>query len=262
MFNKDIIYNNLSKLTKQEKVVAEFAANKGFELINMSINEILKETNTSLATINRTFSKMGFTGFKYYKMFLFSNLKTKPNTSDELEFQKTHLLLSIENAYSNSDYDELDKIAKLIIKNKQSITIISEGFNYFVAKIFASKLNKIGFETKFFDDSLYSGVLSNSLVIIFSSNINNESLFKKLNILKSNNPKIEIILITNSSNVKNKYDYDYVISVPFIDNFRMNQKELPSDSLVLMLVMCNLIFDRIYLKNKNEYATLIEKIKW
>lgn len=263
MFNKNIINNHISKLTSQEKKVAEYAINKGYDLIHLSINVIAKETETSLATVNRTFAKMGYTGFKYFKMFLFSNLKSQENVSNELEFQEKYLLLSIKNTYSSLREQSINNVVKSIIKQKnKQITFICEGFSYFIAKIFSSKLNKIGFDTKFFDENIYNGAFKSKLVIVVSVGFNNDSLLKKINMIKKFNKDVEIIIITTNASIKNKYDYDEVLTGSFVDNFRMNPKELPSDSLVLLLIICNLIFDKIYLKNKKDYDELIEKIKW
>ncbi|EGZ31322.1 hypothetical protein [Malacoplasma iowae] len=75
-------------------------------------------------------------------------------------------------------------------------------------------------------------------------------------------PNAESIIITTNQLIKNNYDYDYVLAGNCIDNFRMDSKELPSDSMVILLIICNYLFDKIYEKQKDEYDTIIEKIKW
>ena len=262
MFDKSIILNHSSKLTKQEKNVSEFIANKGFDLINMSITDIVKNTNSSLATVNRTISKIGYTGLKYYKMFLFSLLKSNPNSTHELDFQKKHLIPSIENTYSSFDEQKISNITNEIRKNKNSITFLCEGFSYYIGKIFSSKLNKIGFNSIIFDEQIYNGALKSNLIIIISANMNNETMHKKIKMIRNINPKAIFILITTNTILKNNYDFEYVLAGSLIDNFRMNSKELPSDSLVILLIITNLIFDKIYEKNKKNYSEIIEKIKW
>lgn len=262
MFDKSIILNHSSKLTKQEKVVGQFIADKGFDLINMSITDIVKNTNTSLATVNRTISKIGYTGLKYYKMFLFSLLKSNPNYTDELDFQKKHLLPSIENTYSSVDEQKVVDVVNEINKNKESITFLCEGFSYHIGKIFSSKLNKIGFNSIIFDEQIYNGAFKSKLIIIISVNMNNESMHKKIKMIKNINPNAIFVLITTNAILKNNYDFEYVLAGSLIENFRMNSKELPSDSLVILLIITNLIFDKIYEKNKKDYSEIIEKIKW
>ncbi|WPL40255.1 MurR/RpiR family transcriptional regulator [Malacoplasma iowae] len=263
MFNQLIIKNNYNKLTKQEKLVADYALKKEFDIIHISIGDIAKDTRTSPATVNRTFSKMGFSGFKYYKMYLFSNLKNNVTSSNELEFQEKHLIQSIKNTYSTIDNKtRIEKIIEAIYKNKNSITIISEGFNVYIAKTLSSKLMKIGFNIKLFDENLYTGALQSNLFIVLSSTMINESLHKKISMFKNMCPNAESIIITTNQLIKNNYDYDYVLAGNCIDNFRMNSKELPSDSMVILLIICNYLFDKIYEKQKDEYDTIIEKIKW
>ncbi|MGL4948309.1 MAG: MurR/RpiR family transcriptional regulator [Mycoplasma sp.] len=262
MFDPNIIINNFYLLTPKEKKVADYAIEKGFSIIWTSINDIVKATNTSLATINRTFAKMGFTGLKYYKMFLFSQQKQSETISSELDFQKQYLLPSLETMFSSINYDQLDNIVDIISKNKDSITILGQGFSLYVSNVFAGKLRKIGYDIRFFDDHLYSGALKSKVVIIISSTLQSNSLKKRLQMLKNVNSECTLIVLTNNSNVKYHYDYDHVLCAPFIDHYKMNSKELPSDGLILLLTLCNLIFDKIYCLNKNENDILIQKIKW
>lgn len=262
MFNKKIISNNIDRLTKQEKIVANYAMDKGFEVVNISINKMVIDTKTSLATISRTFSKLGFTGLKNYKMFLFSRINNKIEKNDEFNFQRNHLLLSLENTLSSLDTTNINKISQILIKNSQKILILGEGFSHFIAKIFQSKLMKIFFDAKIFDENLYNSVLNSNVLVIFSVNMNNKSLTKKLQIIKNINKNLKVIVFTTNPNIKNDYYYDYVLSGALVDSYRMNSHELPSDSLILLIALSNIVFDSIYMKNEDEYKKIIHKIKW
>ncbi|MGL4951579.1 MAG: MurR/RpiR family transcriptional regulator [Mycoplasma sp.] len=262
MFDKNIIINNLYLLTPKEKKVAHYAMDKGFTIIETSINNIVKETGSSLATINRTFAKMGFTGYKYYKMFLFSQQKEKIMNNSELEHQRKYLFTSLENFYSSFNEDTIDEVVQLLTKNKESVTFLAQGFSLYVANFLSAKMRKIGYDIRYFDDHLYSGALKSKVIFIVSSTLQSESLKKRLKMLKNINPDCKLIVLTNNSNIKYHYDYDYVLCAPFIDDRKTNSKELPSDGIILLMSLCNLIFSRIYERNKEENDILIQKIRW
>ncbi len=257
LFKDQIITKNYHQLSASEKKVADLTLTLGWDIFHISITKIADKTNTSTSTVNRTFNKLGYNGFKYYKQFLFA----MKNNLKEDETQ-SNLIESIYQTVNGIDENDLEELVKKIIASKKIMTI-GEGFNHFSAGNFTGKLTKIGIPILNYDDNWNAFFNDSDLFIYISATAKNKSLFRLVEIFKKRNPKATHVLITLSrQNKALLQSFDLIIKGFYIDGFECDSKELPTDSQILLDIVLNIIFKKVYTKNKDKNDQIIKDSKY
>lgn len=171
--------NNQNLFTQSEIMVVDFIKNNPDLIVNTSINELAKETFSSRTSIIRICKKLGFKGFKDFKIEYTRNIEALKYLNRQIDYSfpfkedesTLQILNSISNVYKNCidlinseiNIQELEEIVKTLI-NSNHVYIFARGDTEISAHNFINKCVKIGKLFHFanqFGDQLYYAKYSN-----------------------------------------------------------------------------------------------------
>lgn len=272
---KKVIYRLESYYTNQatdvEKSVIRYILDNIREVTEMDIHTLAKKGYCSPATIVRVCKKNGFLGFKDLKLALLNDINfndelirsnlTKCKISDGKEIVMeifNENIRSLNNTYNLIDYDQIEKIVKLIDKSKV-IRLFGIGASYLVAKDFQQKLERINKLTVLYEDTHLQLINSMNIekgeiaIMISYSGQTHEILDMAKNI-KLNNGKL--ISITKYSNNKLLSMSDYSLNVPNIEH---NLRSAASSSRISQLIIIDVLYNTYLEMYKDEFLNKIIK---
>lgn len=272
---KKVIYRLESYYTNQatdvEKSVIRYILDNIREVTEMDIHTLAKKGYCSPATIVRVCKKNGFLGFKDLKLALLNDINfndelirsnlTKCKTSDGKEIVMeifNENIRSLNNTYNLIDYDQIEKIVKLIDKSKV-IRLFGIGASYLVAKDFQQKLERINKLTVLYEDTHLQLINSMNIekgeiaIMISYSGQTHEILDMAKNI-KLNNGKL--ISITKYSNNKLLSMSDHSLNVPNIEH---NLRSAASSSRISQLIIIDVLYNTYLEMYKDEFLNKIIK---
>lgn len=272
---KKVIYRLESYYTNQatdvEKSVIRYILDNIREVTEMDIHTLAKKGYCSPATIVRVCKKNGFLGFKALKLALLNDINfndelirsnlTKYKTSDGKEIVMeifNENIRSLNNTYNLIDYDQIEKIVKLIDKSKV-IRLFGIGASYLVAKDFQQKLERINKLTVLYEDTHLQLINSMNIekgeiaIMISYSGQTHEILDMAKNI-KLNNGKL--ISITKYSNNKLLSMSDHSLNVPNIEH---NLRSAASSSRISQLIIIDVLYNTYLEMYKDEFLNKIIK---
>lgn len=143
-----------------EQTVADYILLKKEKILDMSVQEISKETYTSTSAIVRLCRKVGLNGFKDFKIKFAAELQRNANEISDIDsnfpFEKNDSLLDISSKMLKLTHDaskdtyemilnsrkEIENAISLILKSKQ-VALFGIGDSYIRALDFQNKLMKI-----------------------------------------------------------------------------------------------------------------------
>lgn len=114
---KRLISSKKKSFTKTEIYFSEYFISLGDELLDKTITNLSEETNSSTASIFKFIKKLGFKGYKDFKINLASN-------NANIDYKDTNLLTAITNIDLGDDPDTIAK--KLMLFNIQSMYTLLE----------------------------------------------------------------------------------------------------------------------------------------
>lgn len=150
-------FNHLDSYRDTEKSIILYLVNNIDHLENLTITSLALETYTSNATVIRFCRKLGFQGFRDFKIQLIKeaelqskSIAVNPNTpflsSDSLPEVGTKIATLISNTLAkteqNLNYNQIEKTVQMLIKSKR-IFIFATGDTYITVSSFTSKMNKV-----------------------------------------------------------------------------------------------------------------------
>lgn len=254
--------SNPSMFTKGELTVVEYIKENSNKIVNMSINELARETYSSNSTIIRICQKLGFKGYKDFKIDYAKNIESLKYVNNDINFSlpfensdsTNEIINKMANLYkdgidlinSELNIDNLEKIIELL-NNSQRVFVYAHGDSKITASLFLNKLIKIG---KFFylatengEELSFSQSVTLSDCCLFITYDKNESFYECMrNILKRRCP---IILISaRKDSLLMKYS-NYQIIIPH----KENEKIATFYSQLAFHYLLNVIYALLYQRN-------------
>lgn len=216
-------------LTKSEKKLCDTLLNDPELFIYYSITDLSKKISISSATIVRFAQKFGFNGYQEFKLALAKEITkdtddrndvfTGPiNKDDSIEiiakkFYKINIQ-ALENTMSLMNYDEISKVAQMILSAKK-VHFIGIGYSGITALDTKYKFMRTGIDTDAYTDGhtmiMMSAIMNkNDVVFAISNSGNTEDVIKSLILAKKNG--LKTICITGSMNSRITAYTDAVIT--------------------------------------------------
>lgn len=228
-------YNSLSSA---QKSIAKYILKYPDKLAVFSINQLAKETNTALSTINLFAKSVGYTGYK--------DLKYSYKRSElEDNFEKNSLLLPFISVNQEITQKQINDIAQQLI-SADKIYIFSFQMSQIPAKDFFFRVQKIMtpkfiMSENFIDQLNYAKMVTDNDVALFVSNSGESTEIIDIIDLVLKDKGIQI-LITNERNSTLGKKVKNVISSQCKDDDPLIFNETP----ILGRYALFLIFDRLF----------------
>lgn len=270
-------YNSFSPL---EKEIINYIFIHSDEIANMSIDKLAKNTFSSNSSIIRMCKKLGFKGYKEFKIAFIQDLeknRTEKNTIDfnipfhalsspnEIAYDISILMkLTIEKCYMNIDTKKLYQISEVIV-NSNHRYCYSSGHSLIRMESFENKLIKLGIylnnATIRWDAEPYSYYATqNDCAIFLTYSSRNQVYLKNAQILKAKGCKIIVITSNQESQLSQLADYLYLI--PNYENNIDNIAEFYSQTAFEYIL--NTIYSFIYkihYENNSQSKHRLEEIR-
>ncbi|MDD8048986.1 MAG: MurR/RpiR family transcriptional regulator [Thomasclavelia sp.] len=221
----------LNTYSKGEQEIINYIINNQSEFTNMTITLLASKTYTSNGTIIRLCQKLGFKGYKDFKIEMIKELESKKYLNETIDFsspfydlQNTNEIVknmaslykeSIDVVLSNLDVNKLEKIVNEISEASR-VFIYATGDTSITVKAFINKLTKLNIyiiNANENGEAIANSIntTSNDLALFIS--YKGKNVFDKCtSLLKNNGTKI-VSITANDNSVISKYsDYTLLIS--------------------------------------------------
>ena len=217
------------RLSKSEKIVADYILKNKLTASNLTISELSKKTNVSCSTINRLALNLGYDGYKEFIKSLYLNAH-----NDEKELNK-HIydvdidddfnlsikevaslvcslnIEAITNTYKMLDMKTLNKVIKLIDK-AQRVVIFALSGSIVVAKDMLFKLERLGIACQVSDN--YHSLLANAstlkkneLAVFISYSGNTKEVIEAAKLAKETEATVVGITMVGNNQLSKLVDY-------------------------------------------------------
>ena len=217
------------RLSKSEKIVADYILKNKLTASDLTISELSKKTNVSCSTINRLALNLGYDGYKEFIKSLYLNAH-----NDEKELNK-HIydvdidddfnlsikevaslvcslnIEAITNTYKMLDMKTLNKVIKLIDK-AQRVVIFALSGSIVVAKDMLFKLERLGIACQVSDN--YHSLLANAstlkkneLAVFISYSGNTKEVIEAAKLAKETEATVVGITMVGNNQLSKLVDY-------------------------------------------------------
>ena len=217
------------RLSKSEKIVADYILKNKLAASDLTISELSKKTNVSCSTINRLALNLGYDGYKEFIKSLYLNAH-----NDEKELNK-HIydvdidddfnlsikevaslvcslnIEAITNTYKMLDMKTLNKVIKLIDK-AQRVVIFALSGSIVVAKDMLFKLERLGIACQVSDN--YHSLLANAstlkkneLAVFISYSGNTKEVIEAAKLAKETEATVVGITMVGNNQLSKLVDY-------------------------------------------------------
>lgn len=225
-----------SSLTKSEQEVLAFLNEHTEDLSSFTIKEVANATYTSNATIIRVCQKLGYQGFKEYKIAALKKTEARKYVKQSVDFtvpiskdeNTADVILNMSNLYKESidivnaslKPSDIQTAVEMIFHAKK-LFVYGIGDTGITCTEFINKLIKLNYyailATSKYDEFYYSqGATENDVALIVSYSGNVEVIEKCIPVLKKNRCKI-ITISAHSECIIAKYA-DIFIQIPDKEN--------------------------------------------
>lgn len=252
---------------EQEKKVASYIMKNHRQVINMTINDLAKESGTSIATVTRFCKKCDVDGFHHLKISL---AKEIVNSDDEIVASKSISEDSFEQSLNNilaNKVRELEQTVSLIdtdilksildvIKNARIVQFVAVGNTIPVAIDGVYRFNEIGIKTV--SSTIWETQLAfsmsldeNDVMIAISNSGESKKVFTMVEEAKSRGVKTIGITNNPNSNIANIVDY-HIQTITreklFLDEFYFSR--------ISAMTIVEILYILLAADNKNSYNML------
>ena len=157
------IKSKKNNFTKTEKSLADFIIGHAEEVVYMSIYQIADTIETSIPTVTRFVKKLGYDGFRDFKIALASEvtLRKDDNSSSKIPDSDIALVdklfsMNIDNLQATKSLLETDKLIDLCKKIKKSkrVVLFGVGASSLVAQYAALRFAHIDIQAETFNDDI------------------------------------------------------------------------------------------------------------
>ena len=252
---------------EQEKKVASYIMKNHRQVINMTINDLAKESGTSIATVTRFCKKCDVDGFHHLKISL---AKEIVNSDDEIVASKSISEDSFEQSLNNilaNKVRELEQTVSLIdtdilksildvIKKASIVQFVAVGNTIPVAIDGVYRFNEIGIKTV--SSTIWETQLAfsmsldeNDVMIAISNSGESKKVFTMVEEAKSRGVKTIGITNNPNSNIANIVDY-HIQTITreklFLDEFYFSR--------ISAMTIVEILYILLAADNKNSYNML------
>lgn len=270
-FIKKLI-NARENLSISEKVILDYIMNHKIAISDFNVEKIADETYTSASSVVRMCKKLGFSGFKDFKIdYILAKSKTelikKQVFSSELIEGEEPIGLSIIKQHIQAlkatsaifDQEKIKNIARIIM-NAKKILVFGKGNSYLVSKDLELKLKMLGrscvandeFHNQMIDQTFMS---DKDLVILISNSGRTKELISAALLAKEQ--KITLVVITSEPNSLLAELSDYVV-ITYKSKDAFNDEE--SSSRISQLCMIDAINAECILYNHQDASNKEKRI--
>ena len=252
---------------EQEKKVASYIMKNHRQVINMTINDLAKESGTSIATVTRFCKKCDVDGFHHLKISL---AKEIVNSDDEIVASKSISEDSFEQSLNNilaNKVRELEQTVSLIdtdvlksildvIKKARIVQFVAVGNTIPVAIDGVYRFNEIGI--KAVSSTIWETQLAfsmsldeNDVMIAISNSGESKKVFTMVEEAKSRGVKTIGITNNPNSNIANIVDYNIQTVTReklFLDEFYFSR--------ISAMTVVEILYILLAADNKNSYNML------
>lgn len=228
--------SNTKDFSHTEREIADYILNHSDDIIHMTIEDLVRETYTSNASIIRFCKKIGMQGYREFKITFIQELEKRRNDNTYVDYNypfhqddSTNDILNhiakltnstIDICYKNINAKKIHKIAE-IISNSQNVYSYAIGDSLIRAMSFQNKLLKIGKHlintSALRDETAYTTHTTNKDCAIFITySASSSSQLHDAQILKKHGTKIIIITSNEESALTRLADYSLII--PNLEN--------------------------------------------
>jgi len=244
------------QMTESEKKIADYVLNNPEEIYKLSINDIAILNKVSLPTVFRFAKKLGFAGFKEFKIDLIKDLAIGLNMSIEnTDYSSIKAITksifeqdinNLKETLNIIDYTSLEKAVNLIVSSKR-ILFFAVSSSLSIAFDVYSKFLRAGFTSYYASDSYSQKIFSsqcNNKDVVIGISFSGESLevIQCLKNAKENNAKTICVTTFMKSSIT-KYADVSLLTVPVKYQYqkidipsRMSQQAL-LDALYLSVIL-------------------------
>lgn len=276
MKNSDLllrIASSMPFLSKSEKKVGEYILNNPKKVADMSTQSLSTACQVSEPTLIRFTRKLGFNGYREFKLQLSANLVSKQlentpvrvdiNDSAQEIYEKltAFTIASLNSTVNTIDGNDLETAANYIYlasQKKHQIFLSGMGASTVLIKEFQIKMMRLNIQTVFYEDihlrlEACTNLKKDDLFICFTTLGSSKENYELIDIAHSRNAKI--IIITQYGNSKTSEKADITLYTSVIEN---NLRLASQTSIVLQSMIIDTIFLIIALK---DYETISKDVQ-
>lgn len=276
MKNSDLllrIESSMPFLSKSEKKVGEYILNNPKKVADMSTQSLSTACQVSEPTLIRFTRKLGFNGYREFKLQLSANLVSKQlentpvrvdiNDSAQEIYEKltAFTIASLNSTVNTIDGNDLETAANYIYlasQKKHQIFLSGMGASTVLIKEFQIKMMRLNIQTVFYEDihlrlEACTNLKKDDLFICFTTLGSSKENYELIDIAHSRNAKI--IIITQYGNSKTSEKADITLYTSVIEN---NLRLASQTSIVLQSMIIDTIFLIIALK---DYETISKDVQ-
>ncbi len=174
---------NPDNLSEKEKRIVDYIIKNESSIPYMSITEVSKQLNTSVATISRLWKKIGYKNFKDFKAHAIDELNITPAGKVKAAINKvdaTNLIDTVFSLHMNNIKKTLEHISKTSfnkavhkILEAKSVYVYGPGPSSGLARVLKHGLNRYGLDIKLMDkggSELFEDLINvdkNDVVMVF-----------------------------------------------------------------------------------------------
>lgn len=238
----------------QGKINKFLAENKG-QLTNLSISILAQKIGVSPSAITRFCQINGYSGYKEFNMLI----KQRQSKMDKI----TNLQAALSKTNERLDWSKINFVAQKIIKAQQ-IYLLGESFTYLQALIFERKLMHLNINAKALNVASELSLIlpKKEAVYLFIShsgrNKNLKRVAEKLRFKKALQPFLIALSATPFNNLSNLAN-ESLSGITFYQQ-KVTETEIPSDSLIIMQVLLDTIFEVIFNLDSFNHRQLLSKL--
>ncbi|WP_027063483.1 MurR/RpiR family transcriptional regulator [Mesoplasma seiffertii] len=243
------IKNHYLKLTKQQKMIADYFVIYHKVIDTISIKKVAADCNVSPSTITKVCNKIGFDGFKdMIKKTYNSTISDDDKESLSIRLYQKNLCDPIVKTLTEINLRLIKNVSKEIIKDKRSVIIYASGKTLILAKYMFSTFLDMHVNVKLrydkYDPQIFD-VEEKIIFVLSSSGFNNQikEYLKKIIVFKP----YAIIGITGSQKINFEKYLDYHLYGSYEDEYILDSKRFPMTAKYILL----LIIDQFILEMLN-----------
>ncbi len=256
MTSNDVLLKIESMLpffTNNEKIIADYIVEHAHEVVLSSTKDIALRCDVSEPTLIRFTQKLGYKGFKEFKLRLSANLgshTTSPTLSDITQEDSTldiynklaaYVIASIQNTKSTLDPNQLDHVVDCIYtaaKKQNTVFLSGLGTSSIQIRNLQTKMMRLHIPTVYYEDIHFeleactSLEKSDVLICITTLGLTIEN-HQIIDIAKRKGATIIVITQYGNTKIASKADYVLYTSVTETDNRLVNPASISVQSLVI-----------------------------
>lgn len=210
--------------TKSEEQIMNYIINNKLAIVQLSVVQIAKKSNTSKSAIIRLCQKIGYDGFSEFKFdlsrYLISNNQNTDNSDnkDSITAITSNYADYINKISTTLSLNDIKELSQYMI-NSNKVKIFGYNRTGFSSNQLRYRLSKIGFDAESIIDPVLmkdscNNLTKNDLCVIFSIKGSKNTYLDCIKTLKENGCRIALITMTPKTMLKNYCDL--VISLPYI----------------------------------------------